>query len=525
MSELRTRTYVAYGAGDFANNLVFSMQGMFLLIYYTNVVGLDPARVGFMFLAVRILGALADLVAGRLVDITTYRWGRFRPYLVFASLPLLLISVATFSVPGFGGNQTFQYGYAWVTYALLGVLYSLVNIPYGSLATAMTQEPVERAKLGIWRSLGPTISMIGLVIVVSPQITRLGANPDALQSFLTATTLVFTVIGYSAFVWCFAECREQVSRPHRTVTVRETLATLRSNRPLVILCISDMVFLTGAFGVQAAQAYYAAYVLGDSSSMIWMIVATSVAAFLGVPIMPRVVRRIGKKGTYYVGAVRRIAVGVWMFLMPTTLVVVYASFFVMGIFQNFGMALAFVFQADTVEYGEWKNGVRTEGTTYAIYSFFRKIAQAVAGAATGYALAFGGFVVKAPRQAESALVTIRGIVGLGPAVFALLGGALFLAYPLTDTRYRESWPTFAPGTRPTKWQGDTPAEEVGRRTERNDKRVVFPMLWISVWMARSAEEARAGRGAVSVGSRSDFDHLRGSGRSSRDSLVDSARFT
>ena len=437
MTELRLRTYLAYGSGDFANNLAFSMQGMFLLIYYTNVVGLDPAAVAVMFLAVRVLGAFADLIAGRLVDITRSRWGRFRPYLLFASLPLLLMSVATFTVPSFGGDQTLQYAYAWVTYALLGVLYSLVNIPYGSLATAMTQDPVERSRLGVWRSIGPMLSMVGLVIIVSPQISGFGGRPEGLQPFLTLTTLGFAAVGFGLYLWCFFECRERVVRREQSVTLAETLRALRSNRPLVILCLSDTVFLIGTFGVQAAQAYYATYVLGDSAYMIWMVLVMSVAAIVSIPIVPWLVSRIGKKGTYFVGAAGRIVIGVWIFFMPIDLVYVLPTFFFMGVFQNFGMALAFAFQADTVEYGEWKTGVRTEGTTYATYSFFRKIAQALAGSAAAAALAVGGFAAKAPQQPENALLAMRVIVGLGPAGFALLGALIFLAYPLTDDRYRQ----------------------------------------------------------------------------------------
>jgi glucuronide carrier protein len=123
--------------------------------------------------------------------------------------------------------------------------------------------------------------------------------------------------------------------------------------------------------------------------------------------------------------------------MPASLPIVVVSFFVFGLFQNLSMSLLFAFEADAVEYGEYKTGKRTEGATYAIYSFFRKVSQAVAGAVAGYALAFGGFVAKAPEQPDSALLTIRGLVGLGPAIFALLGGLIFLAYPLTDTRFRE----------------------------------------------------------------------------------------
>jgi glucuronide carrier protein len=156
-----------------------------------------------------------------------------------------------------------------------------------------------------------------------------------------------------------------------------------------------------------------------------------------VPIVPRFVARIGKKKTFLIGALGLIVMGTWIFFMPAGLPIVVLSFFVFGLFQNLSMSLLFAFEADAVEYGEYKTGKRTEGATYAIYSFFRKVSQAVAGAVAGYALAFGGFVAKAPEQPDSALLTIRGLVGLGPAIFALLGGLIFLAYPLTDTRFRE----------------------------------------------------------------------------------------
>ncbi len=436
MKKLTLRNYLGYAAGDLANNLAFSLQALFLLIYYTNVVGLNPAAIATMFLVVRVWDAFADLAAGRLVDITRSRWGKFRPYLLFASLPLLLSSVALFTVPSFD-STTAKYVYAYITYALLGFLYSLTNIPYGSLATAMTQDPVERSRLGIWRSVGPILGILVLVVVIAPQITRYRTQPDQLQTFLTIVTIIFAVIGYALYLLCFFNTNEQVVHESKPVTIKETVDTVRQNRPLLILCVSNLVFLTGVFGLQASQAYYAAYILGNSTQLIWMVLATSLSTFVAVPIVPRFVARIGKKKTFLIGALGLIVIGTWIFFIPASLPIVVVSFFVFGLFQNLSMSLLFAFEADAVEYGEYKTGKRTEGATYAIYSFFRKVSQAVAGAVAGYALAFGGFVAKAPEQPDSALLTIRGLVGLGPAIFALLGGLIFLAYPLTDTRFRE----------------------------------------------------------------------------------------
>jgi glucuronide carrier protein len=436
MKKLTLRNYFGYAAGDLANNLAFSLQALFLLIYYTNVVGLNPAAIATMFLVVRVWDAFADLVAGRLVDITRSRWGKFRPYLLFASLPLLLSSIALFTVPDFD-SLTAKYVYAYITYAVLGFLYSLTNIPYGSLATVMTQDPVERSRLGIWRSVGPIFGIFVLVVVIAPQITRYRTQPDQLQSFLTTVTIVFAVIGYALYLFCFATCKEQIIPESKRVTMKETFATVRQNRPLLILCVSNLVFLTGIFGLQAAQAYFATYILGNSAQLIWMVLATSVSTFVAVPIVPRLVARIGKKSTFLIGAAGLIVLGTWIFFMPPNLAVVVVTFFVFGFFQNLSMSLLFAFEADAVEYGEYRTGKRTEGATYAIYSFFRKVSQAIAGAVAGYALAFGGFIARAPEQPESALTAIRAVVGLGPAVFAILGGLMFLAYPLTDTRFRE----------------------------------------------------------------------------------------
>jgi glucuronide carrier protein len=437
MRPLTFKSYLAYAAGDFANNLAFSMQGLFLMVYYTNVVGLDPAPVASMFLLVRFWDAISDVVVGRLVDMTRSRWGRFRPYLIFASLPLLFASVALFTMPGFGGDRGKQYLYMYVSYILLGTLYSLVNIPYGSLATAMTQDSVERSRLGVWRSMGPIAGILVLVLVIAPKITEYAKNPHRLQSFFTTTTLIFVVVGFLAYLFTFFGCREQVPHKTQTVTIKDTLRTFKRNVPLQILCVSNFVYLIGVFGVQGAQAYYAAYVLGDSKDLIPMILASSAAVFVSVPVVPRMVARIGKKATFILATFLMTAAGIWIFFLPVNLSVVVVAFFVFGMAQNAAMSLLFAFEADAVEYGEYQTGQRTEGATYAIYSFFRKMSQAVSASLVGYALSLGDFVPKAPSQPHSAVTAIKVVMGLAPAAFGLLGIAIFAFYPLTDDRFRE----------------------------------------------------------------------------------------
>ena len=431
------RNYAGYAAGDFANNLAFSMQGLFLMIYYTNVIGLDPAIVASMFLLVRFWDAFADVFVGRMVDLTRSRWGKFRPYLLFASLPLLFASVALFTMPGFGGDRGKQYIYMYVSYIVLGTLYSFVNIPYGSLASAMTQDPIERSRLGVWRSMGPVFAILILVIVIAPKISQYKTRPAQLQSFFTATTLVFAAVGFLLYLFTFFNCREQVPHKATPVTIKDTLRSFKRNSALQILCVSNLVYLIGTFAVQGAEAYYAAYVLGNSKDLIWMVLAISASTFVAVPIVPHAVARIGKKATFMYASALMILAGIWIFLLPANLSLIIVVFFIFGFAQNAATSLLFAFEADAVEYGEYVTGQRTEGATYAIYSFFRKMSQAVSASLVGYALAVGSFAPKAPAQPHSALTAIKAVMGLAPAVFGLLGIAIFAFYPLTDDRFRE----------------------------------------------------------------------------------------
>jgi glucuronide carrier protein len=330
-----------------------------------------------------------------------------------------------------------QYLYMYISYILLGTLYSLVNIPYGSLATAMTQDPIERSRLGVWRSMGPIFGILVLVLVIAPKITQYKKDPHQLQSFFTGTTLAFVVIGFLLYMVTFFTCREQVPHEAKPVTIKDTLRTFRPNSALQILCVSNLVYLIGVFGVQGAQAYYAAYVLGNSEDLIPMILASTAAVFVSVPIVPRLVARIGKKATFMAATALMIAAGIWIFFLPVNLSLVVVAFFVFGLGQNMAMSLLFAFEADAVEYGEYQTGQRTEGATYAIYSFFRKMSQALSASLVGYALTAGSFAPKAASQPDSAIRAIKVVMGLSPAVFGLLGVAIFAFYPLTDDRFRE----------------------------------------------------------------------------------------
>jgi glucuronide carrier protein len=431
--KLRLAHYIGYASGDVANNLTFSMASLFLLIYYTDVAGISASTAGTLFLVVRVWGGITDLVAGRAVDETNTRWGRFRPYLVFASPPLLLLLVALFSIPG-GLSDGAKVLWAFASYGLFSLAYSFVNIPYGSLGAAITQDPDERAKLSTARIMAASLTILLIAFVVAPQVS--GARD--LQRSLTVTTIVFAIVGMALYLLCSATSRERVVRSAAKVSLRDTLGMLRHNRPLVILCVSSLLFLTGMFALQTVGVYYARDVLGDADLYIAMTIVQTVGMIAAAAVVPKAVQALGKKRAYLLSGAVGAAAGLGLAVAPGSAPAVgLALFAVLGFGLGVINTLIFAFQADTVDYGEWKSSVRAEGSSYAVLSFTRKAGQGVGGAAAAYTIGLGGYVSGAATQTTGAVRSIRIAAGLVPAVAILAAIGVMLAYPLTEKAFRQ----------------------------------------------------------------------------------------
>ncbi|MEY9774990.1 sugar (glycoside-pentoside-hexuronide) transporter [Arthrobacter sp. MW3 TE3886] len=311
MKKLNKLSIVGYGAGDAANNLAFTTATMFLLVYYTDVAGISAAAAGTLLLVVRIFDAFADVFAGRVVDRTySKRFGKFRPFIMFGSIPLLLLSVATFSIPELGESGTLLYAY--VTYAALGLAYSLVNIPYGSLASAMTQDPAERAKLGSARMIGALLVGSALGIFVAPLI-KPGAD---LQATFTTITLSFVVIGAALYFFTVLTAKERVYRAVPNVTFKQSMDTLKGNRPLLMLCLSSFFFLTGYLALTSVQLYYLRDVLGRLDLYPVLSIIQLVLTFVLAAFMPRLVRKLGKKRVYILSSLLTVIGGAVVFFTP-----------------------------------------------------------------------------------------------------------------------------------------------------------------------------------------------------------------
>jgi glucuronide carrier protein len=408
-----------------------------------------------MFLVVRLWDAFADLLAGRLVDRTMTRWGKFRPFIMFGAVPLLFMSFLTFYVPAsFGDGAKLLYAYA--TYAVLGLIYSLVNIPYGSLASAVTQSVHERAKLVAARAFGAGIGGVVLTFIVGGFINDLRgqkaqiqtpadlvAYQAAVQGVFTKVTLAFIVVGTLAFWFTAWACREQVIRTQPRITIKETVATLKANKPLAYLCASSFFYLIGLFAVGGSTAYYAQYVLGNIGLVGLITLVNTGIALLITPVIPKLIDLFGKKNVFQFCGVFTIIGGVGLFFAPANMFwLVLLTLAIKGIGASLINTVMFGLEADTVEYGEWQTGKRSEGATYALFSFTRKVTQSIGGAVGAWALAVGGYIAASaanpnPVQPDTAIIAIKATIGLLPAAAALIAMLIFIKYPLNDQRFQQ----------------------------------------------------------------------------------------
>jgi glucuronide carrier protein len=219
--------------------------------------------------------------------------------------------------------------------------------------------------------------------------------------------------------------------------MRETAAMIRHNRPLVLLCLATLLFLTGMFSLSAVAVFYARDVLGNADLYIAMTAVQTIAMVVAAALVPTAVSRVGKKRAYVVSGIIAAVAAVGFALAPASQPAVgIACYGVLGVGFGAINALIFALQADTVEYGEWDSGVRAEGASYAVLSFTRKAGQGIGGAAAAYTIGIGGYVSGAATQTGSAVTSIRIAAGIVPAVAVVAAVAVMLAYPLTEQAFR-----------------------------------------------------------------------------------------
>lgn len=433
--QLPWRSVIGYSLGDMANNFAFSMGTLFLLSYYTDVAGVGAAAAGTMLLLVRIFDAFADVAAGRVVDKVNTRWGKFRPFILFGSVPLMLFSVLVFCVPS-DWEHSNKVIYAYVTYMGLGVCYSFLNIPYGSLATAMTQDVQSRARLGAGRTIAGAGAILLLAFFIGPHITN--GDPAEMQKAYIYWTIIFAILGVVLYFICFKTTHENVTRIVAQPSLKISLQTLKRNRPLMLLCAAALCLLISALSVSASTLFYVRYVLNDFQLFTGMIlVQVLIGSLAAALLVPFLVSRMGKKKTFLTGTlISAIGYVCFYYLSTHTPPVAFSAFGLAALGQGIALTVIWALEADTVEYGEYVTGVRIEGLTYSLFSFTRKCGQAIGGSIPAFILGISGYIAN-QAQTPEVVESIKLSISIVPLIFVIIAFLIIWFYPLTDKKFSE----------------------------------------------------------------------------------------
>ncbi len=425
--KLGLSTYVGYGLGDFSVNLFFQSAIMFLLFFYTDVFGISAAAAASIFLVARIVDAVTDPLMGMIADRTRTKWGKFRPYLIVGGPPLALAAVATFSAPEFSDSGKIIYAY--VTYTLFGIAYTVVSIPYSGLTAAITDDGQERTMLSAYRM---AFAMGGSLVVSAatwPLVETFGGGAIAYQLVIGGYGIVAIVL-----LWCtFATTKENpalaIAKPP---TLAESVKVLSGNLPLWLIIIAFWMGMMAFTIRSSAIIYYFIYNLEREDLIAYYMPSLALGHLVGIIATPWVAKHIGKKATYFWGSAFGIATGIALYLTPyDAITAIFAISIAGGFFFAAPTVMGWSMLPDTIEYAEWKQGVRADGAIYAAASFFQKLAMAIGGAMAGLILSMTGYVANEVQSSE-ALDGILAMVSLAPVVAMGIGILAIWFYQLDD---------------------------------------------------------------------------------------------
>lgn len=442
---------IGYGFGDMASSMFWKLFGAYLMIFYTDVFGLPAAVVGTMFLITRVWDSLFDPIVGVVADRTHTRWGKFRPYLLWLAIPFAGIGVLTFITPSFG--ETGKLLYAYVTYSLMMMIYSAINVPYASLLGVISPLPKDRNTLSTYRMVFAYIGSFIALLLFMPMVHYFSGDSKALedqQHGWTMAVVVIAVLCALLFYGCFAWTKERVKPiKEKQGSLKDDVKDLLHNKPWWILLgagVSALVFNSIRDG---ATVYYFKYFIveedyanvslfGISFVLSGLYLAVGQAAnIVGVILAAPLSNRIGKKKTYMASmAIATVLSVIFFWFDKTDLALIFTFQVLISVCAGSIFPLLWSMYADCADYSELKTGNRATGLIFSSSSMSQKFGWAIGTAITGWLLGFFGFQANTV-QSEEAISGIKMFLSLLPAIGTLLSVFFIALYPLSETRMKQ----------------------------------------------------------------------------------------
>ena len=425
--KLSIREKVGYSLGDSAANFIFQTVMMFLMFFYTDVLGISGAIAGWIFLATRIWDAVNDPMMGAIADRTNTRWGKFRPWVLWSALPFGIIGVLMFTAPNL--SPTGKIIYAFITYNLMMMIYTVNNVPYCSLTGVLTGDSVERTGLSQYRFI---FAMLATLVVQSfaMDLVRFFGKGDDAKGF-QLTMMVFCSLAVIFFFITFFTTKERVKPdPKQKTSLKLDIKGLIFN-PAWVAIVFLTVFIFIYLSLRGAMTpFYFKYYVGREDllgrfNMLGMIV-TLACIFLAKPLAVR----FGKRNTFLVCLfMTAVFASAYLFIPRDAIAVMFIlQIFVSGFYAP-TIPMLWAMIADVADFGEWKTGRRATGMTFSATTFGLKMGLALGGALTGWLLSYYGYVAN-QEQTEFALKGIRWMMSIIPAIPFFIGVAILFLYKI-----------------------------------------------------------------------------------------------
>lgn len=433
------RDKIGYMFGDFGNDFSFIFASSYLMVFYTKVLGLSGYVVGLLFLGARIVDAFTDVTMGRIVDhMKPAKDGRFRPWIRWMAVPVAVASTIMYLYFVKDWVYWAKLTYVIITYLLWSSFcYTAINIPYGSMASVISPDVEGRASLSTFRSVGASLAglVIGVLVPLIIYETDMEGNQIVKPVSFTVTAIIFGAFSIICYGLCYFLCRERVffdKKEGQKDSVWDMLKGLGKNRHLLALVCAALMLLLASLLGQAMNNYLFLDYFKNAKAMSVVNVLSVAGTLLLAPFISKIVMRFGKKEA---GALGMLAAGVLYLLLfflrlkniPVFMVLLFLATVGTGLFN----LIIWAFITDIIDYQEVATGKREDGSVYAVYSFARKVGQALAGGVGGFVLTAIGYVSEAPAQTEAVAGRIYTVATLVPGLCYL---AVFLiiqfAYPL-----------------------------------------------------------------------------------------------
>lgn len=426
---------LGYGAGEFSFNVAYQTTALYLIFFFTDVFGIAAGAAGMIMFYSKIWDSISDPLMGYISDHTKSRWGSKRPYLLFGAVPLGISFILIFYSPPVE-TESLKIVYGLVTFMLFCTAITIVSVPYGALTANLTLDSNERAVITGYKS---TFGILGVLIAAAatrPVVNLLGKGNEVLG--FRYMGFVYSLLIIAAILITFLSVRELVAQPEKGKTsLMENLKVIFTNKPFLILAAGTIFHLTAVMTTAAVVNYYFKYILKNEAMIPVAFLCLFVTAIAFMPLFVKISTKKSKKFAFNLGIGSFAIVLVLLFFFGEKNIYLTLFLFFLG---AAGMATnwlsAWSMVPDTVEYSQWKTGLRREGVIYGAFFFCQKFPAALAAFIVGLVLRHVGYVANV-EQTEQSLMGIRLLLTLIPVGFIMIGIVFISLFPINASVHKK----------------------------------------------------------------------------------------